>query len=185
MPNHSDDLWGTPITAAVNRSELVKKQLRDRKGRWVEMGAEAKVFLHDGSFLNGTVSGIKGEYATLSDVKKPDGTPHAGELDVHYTELEMISEKADLDDIGEPGPATSNPTMDQVAKLDIHTKPGDPDTRLKDGGAELDNSDFGFDKPEDWEFLGQMEDPNGDDSFAFNTAILALTINIGATLIVH
>lgn len=153
-----DGLQDEPLIAAVDRTELVKKQLRDRKGRWVEMGAEAKRLLKDGSFVNGTVSGISGEYAELTDVKDPQGHPVANKMMVHYSELEMIDSKADLDDIGKPGPVTDAqpeaPSADKAADVP---------------SAEPSNADLGFDKPADWKFVGELEDPNEMPSYVFDT----------------
>ena len=164
MPNPMDDLGFEPIVAAVNRTELVKKQLRDRKGRWVEMGAEAKLLSKKtGEWLNGTIDGIDGEYAIVKDIKKPDGTPVTPLGKVHYTNLEMLNQKADLDDIGEPGPVKPTAAPDAPPAQPPSGGGGVPASP----GEEPDS--YGFDKPADWSFQGQLEDPNGDESYVFNT----------------
>lgn len=160
MHNRIDDLGGEPLVAAVDRSELVKHQLRDRKGRWVEMGAEAKIILKSGELFNGIIGGIDGEYAIVNDIKKPDGTPVQATGKVHYSELEMLAEKADLDDIGAPGPSSHG---------DGHGDGGSKPPAAGAPDAPVEEPDYGFDKPADWSFVGQLEDPNGDDAFVFNT----------------
>lgn len=147
-----------PLTAAVNRTELVKKQLRDRKGRWVEMGALGKWADKAGNLFNGNVAEIKGESARMTEVRSAKNHNRVlSDQWVHYSDLEIIDEKADLDDIGKPGP---------VAQAEDKA----PDVKATAPVGEPTNFDFGFDKPEDWEWVGSMEDPNGDESFAFNTA---------------
>jgi hypothetical protein len=142
MPYNADyDLTGS-LTAAVDRSELVKKQLRDKKGRWVEMGHLGKWANSAGKLFNGIVAGIDGEYAVMSDVKSADGKhSFAGKHKVHYTQLEMIDQKADLDDIGEPGPTKHHDAPEAKTPAGSSAPIQEPDY-------------YGFDKPKDWEFQG-------------------------------
>ena len=74
----------------------VKLQLRDKKGRWIEMGRGAKWLNFDGQSLSGVVVGSKGNIAIVRQ-KNPDGTLGSTNINVHMKQLEMINEKANLD----------------------------------------------------------------------------------------
>ena len=149
-----------PLIAAVDRSLLVKKQLRDKKGRWVEMGKTGKFTDAAGKLLNGVVDSIDGEYAVMTDIKRPDGTPVSfPAAKVHYSKLEMIDSKAEL--------PTDENGDGQVTSSDITEKINAP-APAAPATDELTNADFGFDKPESWTLVKKLEDANGDDSFVFD-----------------
>ncbi len=77
------------------RRENVRKQLRDRKGRWIEMGLKVRFSLNN-AYAVGKVTGIDGENDEVS-VETPDGTTHK----LGSKQLESIGAKATIPEQGE------------------------------------------------------------------------------------
>lgn len=79
------------------RSLRVKLQLRDKKGRWIEMGRGGKWYSSlDGTMKSGVVIGSKGNNAVIRE-KNADGTLGPNNVEVPMNTLEMIPSKASLD----------------------------------------------------------------------------------------
>jgi hypothetical protein len=76
---------------SAERSANAKKQLRDRKGRWIEMGARVR-FLLNGVYTTGDVVGITPAADKVS-VKTDDGKQHS----LGSKALETVKQKADID----------------------------------------------------------------------------------------
>ncbi len=92
------------------KSARVKYQLRDRKGRWIEMGGLVKYT--DGSdVMTGIVTDVPEEYAQDKLVSVKINTPNhkyfGEEILLQSKYIEAISEKATLDSISEDLPDTS------------------------------------------------------------------------------
>lgn len=88
---------------AVNRRELVKKQLRDRKGRWIKMGFKVKWKDKLGNQFHGTVEGFDGKSAKVRLYGK-NGSDLKKSVNVAADRIEVINAKAVLhfDDNGQP-----------------------------------------------------------------------------------
>jgi hypothetical protein len=100
--------------SSVERRANVKKQLRDRKGRWIEMGLKVR-YLFNGKYVTGEVTGINVEADEVT-LKSPDG---AARVQKSKT-LEGIGAKASLPDEGEkPAANLAEPTP--VAKKTTKT----------------------------------------------------------------
>lgn len=76
--------------SSAERRANVRKQLRDRKGRWIEMGAKVR-FMLNGRYETGTVTGIHEDDEEIS-VESPDGTTRR----IRPKALESIGAKASL-----------------------------------------------------------------------------------------
>lgn len=76
--------------SSTERRANVRKQLRDRKGRWIEMGLKVRFSLNS-AYAVGEVTGIDGENDEVS-VKTPDGTVHK----LGSKQLESIGAKATI-----------------------------------------------------------------------------------------
>lgn len=76
--------------SSTERRANVRKQLRDRKGRWIEMGLKVRFSLNT-AYATGTVTGIDTENDEVS-VETPDGVTHK----LGSKELESIGAKATL-----------------------------------------------------------------------------------------
>jgi hypothetical protein len=76
--------------SSVERRANVKKQLRDRKGRWIEMGLKVR-YLFNGKYVTGEVTGIDVEADEVT-LKSPDGAVRVQKSKT----LEGIGAKASL-----------------------------------------------------------------------------------------
>ena len=85
--------------SSAARRARVKLQLRDKKGRWIEMGRGAKWYSSsDGKELSGTVVGAKQNTAIVALTDNADPNAPLRTVDVPMGEIEMINEKATLMD---------------------------------------------------------------------------------------
>lgn len=81
----------------AKRQALVKLQLRDKKGRWIEMGRSTKWYDSlAGKEMSGVVVGSKGNKAIVALTGAPDAAQGLKTVDVDMGELEMVGEKATL-----------------------------------------------------------------------------------------
>ena len=123
--------WNKESTAA--RRARVAKQLRDKHGKWIEMGGGVKWF-KNGAWHNGTASAFEGSNVV---VKMDDGS----EQRVNHRQIEPIRAKGSLD--AKP----AKPTGSVQAKKS-QTKPGtvsikdnDPGKRLTTNAKDLEEGD--------------------------------------------
>lgn len=79
---------------SAERKAAVKKQLRDKKGRWIEMGAKVK-FLFNGKETTGTVVGFKDSSVSVETID-PD-TKKTSLIKVPANKVENLNAKASLD----------------------------------------------------------------------------------------
>jgi ADP-ribose pyrophosphatase YjhB (NUDIX family) len=79
--------------SSFERSINARKQLRDRYGRWVDMGGSVK-FRHAGKDRSGIVDHFEGEYAVI-DSENPD-TKKTERLKKHRSEFEGVTSKAKI-----------------------------------------------------------------------------------------
>lgn len=109
-----------PVVAALGNSAAarrarVKKQLRDKHGKWIEMGGGVRWTAGSGNEYFGVVEGFSGSYAVVGQVKyqKPDGS--SGTIDaqqkVASNIITAVKIKASLSDkptqIDTAGPAVA------------------------------------------------------------------------------
>lgn len=94
--------------SSASRRARVKFQLRDRKGRWIEMGRGVKWYSPRlGREVSGTVVGSKGRNAIVDITSEPAGvTGKPQQVSVKGTDIEVIANKAS---IGAPAPKPSKP----------------------------------------------------------------------------
>jgi hypothetical protein len=91
--------------SAAKRRALVKLQLRDKNGRWIEMGRGVKWYSSKRKKeIGGTVVGSQGEYA-LVRLNKENPTHEPALVKVPARHIEVVSNKATLSDSDAPSDA--------------------------------------------------------------------------------
>lgn len=79
-----------------SRSARVKLQLRDKKGRWIEMGSHIKWFNLAGQSIHGIAVDSKGE-DIIAEVDSIENQGQKTRVAVNHKKVEVIDEKANLD----------------------------------------------------------------------------------------
>lgn len=130
----------------VDRTELVKHQLRDRLGKWIEMGGHVKWPDEKGRIFHGIAEGIEYENGNviIGDVRDRNGNSIKGKFTVKASSVEPIVEKAHLG-----RDADGTPTV----------APTHADTKM---------TTFPFKVPDTWNYIGSLLEPNGDISYVFD-----------------
>lgn len=128
--------------SAAKRRALVKLQLRDKHGRWIEMGGGVKWYSSKlKKQISGTVVGTKGENALVRLDKDANSKNRAPLVSVPARHITVVDEKASL----APNSAPGTP-VDQTAKFEKPIAVAN-----ESNGAPSSN---GFvkpsDSPEDW-----------------------------------
>lgn len=125
--------WNKESTAA--RRARVAKQLRDKHGKWIEMGGGVKWF-DNGSWHNGTASAFEGNNVV---VKMDDGS----EKRVNHRQIEPIRAKGSLGDkpAKPTGSVKAKKSRDSNQRESAVIKDNDPSKRLTTNAADLEEGD--------------------------------------------
>lgn len=92
----------------ASRSARVKLQLRDKKGRWIEMGSHIKWLNLAGQPIHGIAVDTKGQ-DVIAEVDSIENPGEKVNVQINRKKVEVIDEKADLD-----GAPETSPTGDKV-----------------------------------------------------------------------
>lgn len=113
--------------SAAKRRALVKLQLRDKNGRWIEMGRGVKWYSSKRKKeIGGTVVGSQGNYA-LVRLNKENPTHEPALVKVPARHIEVVSSKATLSDPKAPKSNLETPEFEKpeaVAKADVDLADG-------------------------------------------------------------
>jgi hypothetical protein len=110
--------------SASKRRALVKLQLRDKNGRWIEMGRGVKWYSSKRKKeIGGTVVGSQGEYA-LVRLNKENPTHEPALVKVPARHIEVVSSKATLSD---PKAEKSNLETPEFEKPEAVSLPAEPE----------------------------------------------------------
>jgi hypothetical protein len=119
----------------ASRRARVAKQLRDKHGKWIEMGGGIKWF-KDGKWHNGTATAFKGNNV---EVTMEDGSKQY----VNHREVEPIRAKGSLD--AKPakptGSVQAKKTKKSSDKSSIKVRDNDPAKRLTTNADDLEEGD--------------------------------------------
>ena len=104
------------VYTSYERSINARKQLRDRKGRWIDMGGSIRAFL-SGKWSTGKVSGIEGDYVWFVD-------SNGNQRRAHRSSVESIREKARLGARKAVQETITEGPVEQIRNTDEWTKVG-------------------------------------------------------------